>query len=380
MTEKTYAVVTGGGTSGHVVPAMAIVEGLEDLGIDARYLAYVGAMRGVETSLVPQLGIRAAYLPIAGLQRSISPRDIWRNLVLPFRLLRCSIAAHKLMSQWQPQVVVSVGGYASEPMSRAALKAGIPLVCVSYDRTPGLATRRQAQKSTANLVAFGDSPLPHPIFTGAPVRRSILAIDRSVQRDSARAELGIPSGSLLLVIVGGSLGSAVLNSLANRIVGDADAHNIAVIHVCGERYTTEPMPTVSDGVWYERVGYTDKMNLMLAAADLVVCRAGASTVNEIACVGVPSVVVPWSGSAGGHQVLNAEWLSAADAAVVMTEDEVAHRDATATVVNLIRDSHRLAEISSNARKLGESMRERTLPAAIVSVVNGGDMEQWSVHA
>ncbi len=380
MTEKTFAVVTGGGTSGHVVPAMAIVEGLEDLGIDSRYLAYVGAMRGVETSLIPQLGIRAAYLPIAGLQRSMSPRNIWRNLILPIRLLRCSVAAKKLMSQWTPSVVVSVGGYASEPMSRAALKAGIPLVCVSYDRTPGLATRRQAQKSSANLVAFGDSPLPRPIVTGAPVRRSILAIDRSLQGMGAREELGVPSRNLLLVIVGGSLGSAVLNTFAAKLVGDVGARDISIIHVCGERYAHEPMPKVADGVQYERIGYTDKMNLMLAAADLVVCRAGASTVNEIACVGVPSVVVPWSGSAGGHQVLNANWLSAADAAVVMTEDEISKSNASGVVLDLIRDSRRLAEISSNARNLGASMRERTLPAAIVSVVNGGDMEQWSAHA
>ena len=131
-----YAVVTGGGTSGHVIPAMAILEGLLEAGHTANELRYVGSRRGIERSLMVSSDVAGEYLPISGLQRSLSPRGIARNLALPFRLVRSRLMARALIKRWQPHVVVSVGGYASEPMSAAAIAAGVPLVCVSYDRTP----------------------------------------------------------------------------------------------------------------------------------------------------------------------------------------------------------------------------------------------------
>lgn len=379
IADRVFAVVTGGGTSGHVVPAMAIIEALEDAGVGSDQLAYVGAMRGVETTLIPELGIRAAYLPISGLQRSMAPRGILRNLALPFRLLRSSVAARRLIGEWNPRVVVSVGGYASEPMTRVALRRGIPVVCVSYDRTPGLATRRQARKSTLNLVAFPDSPLPGAKVVGAPVRRSVRAIDRSINRDVARDALGVPRGVPFLAIVGGSLGSAALNEFVGALVGVPEAAGIAVLHVCGERYVGEPSPRVADGVWYRRIGYTNQMSDVLASVDLIVCRAGASTVNEIACVGVPSVVVPWSGSAGGHQVLNARWLADEHAAVMLDEKELADSESVERVLSLLRDASALESMSAKCRSLGDSVRTGRLAEAIVSVAADRNMEQWSTH-
>lgn len=349
-----YAVVTGGGTSGHIIPALAILEELEDGGHAPSSLAFVGTSRGVDRSLMSGSPYNCEYLAISGLQRSLRPARIWANVVLPLRLLRARIAARRLIRRWNPQVVVSVGGYASEPMSRAALAAGVPLVCVSYDRIPGLATRRQSRKATACAVAFEDSTLPRAVHTGPPVRRAIRMLDRGSRAADARRALGVPDGCRLLVVTGGSLGSATLNDLVPRIMAQASSSTtlrMGVYHVCGERYAQDAAPEPPPGLWYRRVGYETKMVDLYAAADLLLCRAGASTIAEIAVTGVPAVVVPWPGAADDHQTLNASWLVEAGAAVLLTDDQCATADGARLVVRLLADDGERRAMSASARRM-----------------------------
>ena len=360
-----FAVVTGGGTSGHFIPAQAILESLMETGCDAAELRYVGSRRGVEKSLMAGSPIAAEYLPISGLQRSMSPKGIARNLALPLRLVRSRLMARSLMKKWNPQVVVSVGGYASEPMSAAAIAAGIPLVCVSYDRMPGLATRRQAKHAVLSATAFPGVDLPRAIVTGAPVRSALRHLDVAQVRDSARSELGVASDAVLVTVMGGSLGSGVLNSLVPSLLDACVAvPNIHVLHICGKRFVDDDVPSVPDGVAYQRVGYESRMAQVYAASDLLVVRAGASTVAEIVTVGIASVVVPWEVSADGHQKLNAQWLGDAEAARIVSEEQCADGSAVQTIVALLKNDGARAELASHARELGEAHRSNRLVDAI----------------
>lgn len=364
-----YAVVTGGGTSGHVIPAQAILEGLAEAGHPLADLRYVGSRRGVEGELMRGSGVECVYLPISGLQRSISFRALALNVALPLRLLRSSLMARRLVKDWQPQVVVSVGGYASEPMSRAAIKAEIPLVCVSYDRTPGLATRRQATRAAVSAVAFPDSQLPRAVHTGAPVRAKIRHLNISRDRESSRIELGIPLDRIVVTVAGGSLGSGVLNQLVSDVLVALAprADQVAIFHVCGPRNVNDPLPNVPNGMWYRRVGYEEKMAEVYAATDVYVGRAGASTVAEIATVGLASVLVPWAGAADNHQLKNAQWLGDSHAACVVTEDEVHRGEAIRQISELVGDESLRQQIALNAHALGEPHRGHALIKAIENV-------------
>lgn len=360
-----FAVVTGGGTSGHFIPAQAILESLMETGCDASDLRYVGSRRGVEKSLMAGSPIAAEYLPISGLQRSMSPKGIARNLALPLRLIRSRAMARSLVKKWNPQVVVSVGGYASEPMSAAAIAAGIPLVCVSYDRMPGLATRRQAKHAVLSATAFPGVDLPRAVVAGAPVRSALRHLDVAQVRESARIELGVAANAVLVTVMGGSLGSGVLNSLVPSLLNAcASVPNIHVLHICGKRFVDDELPSAPKGVTYQRVGYESRMAQVYAASDLLVVRAGASTVAEIVTVGVASVVVPWEVSADGHQKLNAQWLGDADAAQVVSESQCADGSAVQTIVELLKDQGARAHLASHAREMGEAHRSNRLVDAI----------------
>ncbi|MGA0117953.1 MAG: UDP-N-acetylglucosamine--N-acetylmuramyl-(pentapeptide) pyrophosphoryl-undecaprenol N-acetylglucosamine transferase [Ilumatobacteraceae bacterium] len=357
-----FAVVTGGGTSGHVMPALAIIEMLQEHGYSTTDIAYVGARRGIETTLLADLDIEKAFLPISGLQRSLSMRGIALNLVLPFRLLRSRLMARTLLKKWNPSVVVSVGGYASEPIAADAVSRGIPLVCVSYDRTAGLATRRQSRKATSCAVAFPDSSLPHAVLTGAPVRAQLRHLSVDASRDGARGRLNLPSDALVVTILGGSLGSGVLNGAVTDILQHcASLGNVAVFHICGDRFANSDVPHVPAGiVSYQRVGYERQMADVYAATDVLVARSGASTVAEIATIGIASILVPWKDAADNHQQLNAEWLSGNDAAYLASEQQCVNGELAHNVMTLLAHPDERMRLASAARAMGDMHRSSTL--------------------
>ena len=308
--------------------------------------------------------IAAEYLPISGLQRSWGLRGIGRNLLLPWRLLHSRVLARGLLKKWSPSVVISVGGYASEPMSRAALAADVPLVCVSYDRIPGLATRRQAKLATISAVAFEGSSLPRSVLTGAPVRKELRLLEVSASRGSSRTALGVASDARMVVVMGGSLGSGVLNAMVtDLLIGLAGTQSV-VYHICGERFVRDPMPHVPAGVQYVRVGYEDRMADVYSALDVLVSRAGASSVAEIATVGVAAVLVPWPDAADGHQELNARWLTDFGAGILVDDAACSDGRAVAEVTQLLANTQRISEFARSAYELGTLHRSNALMEAI----------------
>jgi UDP-N-acetylglucosamine:LPS N-acetylglucosamine transferase len=364
---SVFAVITGGGSAGHVLPALAIAEELEERGHPVGSLHYVGARRGIETTLLPETPYPHTFLDVVGVQR----RAIRGNVAFLPKLVRATSAARRLLRQLRPRVVVSVGGYASLPATLAARGLGTPVVVVSFDRMPGRASALAARFAAASAVAFEGSPLPRAVVTGAPVRRAIRQVDRVVGRDAARVELGLPTDRFLIAATGGSQGSGALNAgiLAYAADRRSDA-DLAIYHVAGKRFAAAVVDVADDAVApqtlvYRIVGYERRMDLVYTAADLLVGRGGASTVAEVAVTGTPSVLVPWAGAAEDHQTGNVRWLADQGGAVHLPEAQL---DALAAAVDGLRASpERLAELSRNAAAAGAVHRRGALGALIERV-------------
>ena len=371
----TYAVITGGATSGHVVPALSIIELLVESGHPRESLVYVGSDRGVETTLVPQTGVACVFLGVDGLQRGMSLAKIKRNLRMLPTMMRATQLATQVLVQHRPRVVVSVGGYVSAPICRAARHLKIPVVTCSYDSKPGMATKMQARYATAVAVAQMPSVLRRAQLTGAPVRAELRHLDRSASREASRMRLGFSADAKLVVVMGGSLGSAVLNRATESLVAQMQSpslSDVAILHIAGSRYVDDMQMASEirrpDGpIMYQRIAYSNNMNDIYAGADLVVARAGASTVAEIAAVGIASVLIPWKDAAEDHQLANARILSDQGGAVLLEESRLTDEVFVRQIVELLTDDAMRMQISQTARNLGEVHRNCSIAAVIENV-------------
>lgn len=367
-----FAVIAGGGTSGHVLPALAVAESLVDGGRTLDELVYFGARRGVETRLVPPSGLRAEYFDVVGLKREFSASACVNNAIFAPKMLIASWKALRTLRRSRPQVVVSVGGYASLPAVLAAWVSRIPIVVVTYDRTPGRSSAITSRFAAAVASAFPEASLPRHEYTGAPVRRELRSLVREAERRTARQRLGIDAERFCIGVIGGSLGSGMLNDAISTFVQQrtADA-GLAIRHVVGARFLathrqrlidtgvpfSEEGTTVGSpaGVQYQISGYEDDMASLYAAVDVIVGRGGAGTVAEVAVTGTPAVLVPWSGAADDHQLANVEWLADRGGAIMMSEAEVARRLGD-LLDDLRRDQGRLRELGRAAHRAGERSR------------------------
>jgi undecaprenyldiphospho-muramoylpentapeptide beta-N-acetylglucosaminyltransferase len=344
-------IIAGGGTAGHVMPGLAVAQAIVDAGHPKERVHFIGARRGMEATMVPAAGYSVSLFDVRGIARSLSPSNLpaFYNLTAGIR------RADRLFRRIEPSVVVSVGGYASVPAVMAAKIQRIPVLVVSYDMVPGKASRLAARLATASAVAFESSPLPRKVVTGVPLRPEILAIDRHRDRARARDQLGLPPDRFTVVVVGGSLGSGTLNRVTRGLV-DArrDDSGLAIHHVYGSRNEDEAWERL-DAPWglvYHPVPFEDRMDLAYAAADLVVARAGATTVAELSALGVPSILVPWPQAAEDHQTANARALAAVGGTVLVPEPEL-DADSLARELDRLRaDPEALAAVSSGARSIG----------------------------
>jgi UDP-N-acetylglucosamine--N-acetylmuramyl-(pentapeptide) pyrophosphoryl-undecaprenol N-acetylglucosamine transferase len=361
VSDRAFAVVTGGGTAGHVLPALAIAEALVDAGHAPDEIHYVGAERGIETSLLADSPFPHTFLDVVGLQRGMSRRDLAVNVTIAPKLLAASREAIRLLRRLRPRVVVSVGGYACLPAVVAARRLGVPIVNVSYDRRPGRATALTARLAAVSAVAFAGSKLPRAVVTGAPVRREILSVDRQRDRGHARRALALPADRFVVVVTGGSLGSGALNEAVLRYVDDRlDDAGLVVRHVVGDRFITS-VPSAREepgGVLHQVVGFDDRLELAYAAADLLVGRGGASTVAEVAVTGTPAILVPWAGAAEDHQTANVRWLADQRAAVLLPESELGTLGAAIEELRAAPDER--ARLAEAARAAGQVHRSGAL--------------------
>jgi len=369
----TFAVIAGGGTSGHVLPAIAIAESLIDSGIDLQHVYYMGAQRGIETDLIPPTGIRHTFFDVVGLQRSLSLKAIRNNCAFASRMIKARGRAIVLFKDEMPKVVVSVGGYASLPAVMAARKLDIPIVVVSYDRIPGRSSKLTSRFARATAVAFPSSELRRAVMTGAPVRRVIRKIDRVHDRSAARQRLGIPENAFFIGVIGGSLGSLMLNNAVSEFVKEfKDDSQMALRHVVGPRFMksyVNPVAHLEVAMTYQVVAYEENMADIYASVDLLIGRGGAGTIADVAATGVPAILIPWKDAADDHQTANVRYLSENGAAILLAEENVAI-DLQKIIRELRSDSEKLQRISARAFEIGEINRQGTIAAVIQDVANG----------
>ena len=349
---QCYALVVGGGTAGHVMPALAIARALGDDGHQPTSLHMVGSERGLEAKLFPDSGLPFTLLPGRGIERRLSLQNV-RSL---FQLVVALGRAWRLVGRLRPRVVVSVGGYASVPCAFAAIFRRIPIVVAEQNAAPGAANRLVGRFAKACAVSFPDTPLPRAVVTGNPVRPEVLAIDRAHDSEAARHKLDVYPGRRVLLIFGGSLGALKINkavlSALKRWSSRTDLH---VRHIVGRRDWDE---LLGDGaplaagapLRYQPVEYDDDMPTSLAAADLVVCRAGSSTCFELLAAGLPSILVPSPHVTADHQSANARHMWQAGASEVIPDKELDGARLVAEVDALLSDPKRLDDMALAARR------------------------------
>lgn len=362
----TFAVVAGGGTAGHVLPAIAIGRALVQRGHPAASIHYVGSRRGIEARLVPAAGFELTLLPGRGIERRLSRA----NLKAVPGLAAAVARSIRLVARRRPAVVLSVGGYAGLPAALAAALLRIPLVVAESNAVPGAANRIAGRFAAAAAVAFEGTALPRAVVTGNPVRPEVLAVDRSSSgRQAARAELGLPPVRSVVAVFGGSLGSLRINEATLGMIGSwAARQDVTVYHVVGRRdwaeMSSRAVKLGLDPELYRPVEYEDRMPTLYAAADLVVCRAGATSAAELAVVGLPAILVPLPGAPGDHQTVNARRLAEAGAAVSLPDGDCTAGRLGREVDDLLGDADRMEEMGRRAKAAGRPRAAEDVAALV----------------
>jgi UDP-N-acetylglucosamine:LPS N-acetylglucosamine transferase len=370
VTKRRFALVAGGGTGGHLLPAVTVAQALAQVR-GAGAVEIVGSRRGLEGDLLTGSGLAVTRLPGRGFARSFGPRQVVANVGAAAALAWACAMAVALVGRRRPAVVVAMGGYGCVPVALAAAVLGIPVVLVNLDAVPGAASRLVGRFARAAAVAFPGTPLRHAVVTGAPVRPEIVAAAHpdAADRSRARGTLGLPVERFVVGVVGGSLGAKTINEAALALAGLwAGRGDVAIYHVVGRRdadwAAASVPPAQPGGLVYRQVPYEDRMAEFYQAVDVVVGRAGAATVAELAVVGVPAVLVPLPGAPGDHQTANAGGLAAAGGAVVVPDPECSGERLADELRALRSPPGRLGEMGRAAGTLGRA----DAVAAIVAVV------------
>ncbi len=347
---KLKIIISGGGTGGHIFPAIAIADAIKQLEPQAEIL-FIGAKGRMEMDKVPAAGYPIKGLWISGLQRSLT----LKNLSFPFKLIHSAIAARRILKEFNPNVVVGVGGYASGPTLRAAERLGIPTVLQEQNSYPGLTNKLLASKANFICVAYSGMEKYFPkekiIMTGNPVRKEILS--STVTKEEACNFFELNPDKPIVLSVGGSLGAYTLNKVMANSLTDYDREGIQVLWQTGKSFIETANQKVKDA----RVGnvtpmsFIQRMDLAYTAADVVISRAGAIAISELCLRGKPSILVPSPNVAEDHQTRNAMAL-VHDQAALMVPDGSADKDLTSSAIKLALDKNLQNILSENIKELG----------------------------
>ena len=356
-----HVVLAGGGTAGHIEPALALADALRrrdpTTGITA-----LGTARGLETRLVPARGYDLVLIPPVPI-----PRRLTATLFgVPGRVATAVAETARILDRVGADVVVGFGGYVAAPAYLAARRRGVPIVVHEANARPGLANRLGARLTRRVAVSTPDSTLRGAVFLGLPLRRAIAMLDRSALRTKARAELGLDPEAPTLLVTGGSQGARRINIAASGAAGALSGAGVQVLHVTGPAQSVEVAPRTG-GAPYVLVPYLDRMELAYAAADLVLCRAGAMTVAELTTVGVPGAYVPLP-IGKGEQRLNAEPVVRAGGGLLVADADCTSSWVADTLLPLLRDPAGLAAMGAAAAALGRRDADERLADLVLSAL------------
>ena len=351
---------TCGGTAGHVNPAVAVAGRLKKLLPDAEIL-FIGAAGMMETELVPREGYPIRTVEISNLSRSLSLDGLKHNLHTARTVVRSVRDAKAILREFSPDAVIGTGGYVCYPVISGAHKLGIPTLLHESNAVPGLTTKLLSHSVDCIMVGFENAAEAYPagtkvVFTGTPVRAGFETLDRT----EARRRLGIPEDRRVLLSVWGSLGSDHMNGIMADLAPLAARHKeLTLIHSAGKRGYEKLRVALKEKGWDERRDsnteirdYIYDMPTVMAAADLVMCRSGASTLGELAALGKPALLIPSPNVTNHHQEKNARLLADAGAAVMLLEGEFDADTLMETVLKLLGDPEKLAAMSEAMRRCG----------------------------
>lgn len=337
-------IIAGGGTGGHIFPAVAIAGALRQRFPDAAIL-FAGASGGMEMSVVPRNGYEIKAVWISGIQRQLSLQNILRNLLFPLKFIVSQWQAWQMLRKFQPQVVVGVGGYASGPVGRVALRMGIPLILCEQNAYPGLVNRWLAPKASAillgNAAAARYFDPARTVVTGNPIRQ-FLPLDKP----QACAAFGLDPAKPVILSVGGSLGARSLNQALHKDLEKIAEAGVQLIWQTGKIYYESLAATVEPRPGLVMKPFIEDMAAAYGAADLVISRAGGSTISEMVALNKVSVLVPSPNVAEDHQTKNALSLSEQGAALLVRDAEAAEK-LVPEALALLKDAPRLAALQAS---------------------------------
>jgi UDP-N-acetylglucosamine--N-acetylmuramyl-(pentapeptide) pyrophosphoryl-undecaprenol N-acetylglucosamine transferase len=366
---KYKFILSGGGTGGHIYPAIAIANELKSRFPDAEFL-FVGAQDKMEMQKVPQSGYAIEGLWIAGLQRKLT----LQNAMFPLKLVNSLWKSRKIIKKFKPDVVIGTGGFASGPLLQVANSLNIPTVIQEQNSYPGITNKLLSKKANAICVAYENLerffPKDKMVFTGNPVRQDLLNVDNKRQEGIEYFKLN-PNKKTLLVL-GGSLGARRINQLIEKELDYFKSKDIQVIWQCGKLYFEEykkyeKLPASNSQLPTHVVSFIDRMDLIYAAADFVISRAGASSVSELCLVGKPTIFIPSPNVAEDHQTKNASAIVDKKGAILLKENELDEKFET-TFSDLISNENLQKELSQNINKLAKPNATKDIVEEILKLV------------
>ena len=349
-----HILFAGGGTAGHINPALAIAGYIRDKHPDA-HISYIGTPDKLEAKLVPEVGYNFRTISVAGFQRKLSIENIGKNISAVGKAITSSINAKKILKEIQPDVVVGTGGYVSGPVLREATKLEIKTAIHEQNAFPGVTTKMLAPNVDAVMLAMPEAEKylklkKKPFITGNPIRSELLKITR----DEARAKLGLQNDIPMLLSFGGSLGAMRINqSVSGLIKWHNGSDKFYHIHGTGKSGYNDFINAIKDVDLSNKIDvreYISDMDVCMAAADLIICRAGAITLSELLACGKPAILIPSPYVAENHQFHNAMTLKRIGAAEIIEEKDLSDKKLIEVVSNLIENKPRLATMSQAAHK------------------------------
>ncbi len=364
-----------GGTGGHINPALAVAGVVRERHPDAEIL-FVGTKDKMEAKLVPQAGYDFTTIKISGFQRKISFENLIRNIKTIWYLLTCNGQVKKILREFQPDVVVGFGGYVSGPVLRMAAKMGIPTAIHEQNAYPGITNKALSKVVDRVMLTAAEAekylqPKNDVTVTGLPVRGEMMKADR----DFSRAKMGIKDNQKLVLSMGGSLGAMTINNAMVDIITDHhNDENLYFLHATGQYGLWVPDKLKEKGVDTENSRnveireYISDMDVCMSAADVVVCRAGASTLSELQALGKASILVPSPNVAENHQFHNAMALVNKNAARIIEEKDLTREKMDELFMSLVNDDAERKEIEKNAKEMAVSDAKERIADIVLSLI------------
>jgi len=356
-------VIAGGGSGGHIEPAMALADALRRIDPEVR-ITCLGTERGLETKVIPARGYALDLIPAVPLPRSLTPA----LLGVPGKMLGAVRAAVDVLDRAEASVVVGFGGYVATPGYLAARRRNVPIVVHEANPRPGLANRIGALLTRHVFIGQAGTRLPRATYIGIPIRSQIAGLDRFALSEKARGHFGLRPDLPVLLVTGGSQGAASLN---RAVIGAADALlsvGVQVLHIVGPR-SGQMVRTPHGDVPYVAIEYLDRMDLAYAAADFALCRAGAMTCAELTAVGLPAAYVPLP-HGNGEQRLNAMPVERAGGGLIVDDASLSPEWIRNVLVGVLLDHELVASMSRAAAGMGSRDADKRLAKQVLAVADG----------